>query len=497
MKKDILLNIIITFIIGILGFIVNNIFGEYLGSDSLGLMRLFTQLVGFLNLAELGVGTTASYSLYKPLEEKNIKKINIIMGSLDKIYNKIAIIIIIVGILFGFYLPFFIKEVNSKVIYLYWALYVLNTSFSYLFAKYISLFNANQEYRVVRKIQGLSKIITTIFQIITLIYLKSFVLFIILMILENIISFVFYKKYYKDKYNYITESQEFDFQLIKDIKNIFCHKIGSVIINNTDYILISKFLSVTIIAIYSSYLMVYQMLLLILGIITPVIRPRIGRFIVLNTKFNIYIYWKKYYVVYLYVIGIICIVSLKLYNPFIMLWMGEEYLLTTETVILILINLYITVTKRLIEIFKFNSGFFDDKYAPLLESLLNLIISLGLIKKIGLNGVILGTVVSNLIISDIVKPILVYKKCFDRTYKDFLYDNFYYKLLSFTSMFLSYKLINLKFEHVYLYNWVDFFKFGVLFSSLSIVSSLFIFMFDKEFRELLRLLKINLIKGKK
>lgn len=153
-------------------------------------------MIAYLSLAELGLGTASTYVLYKPLAEKNLEKINIVVSTIESIYKKIALFVLIVGLVLNPIIPFFIKDSSlTKDIYLYWSLYVLNTSLSYGFAKYSVLFTANQEFEIVRIIQGISRIISQGLQILILLKYQSFVGFIFLLILENIVQYIFYKNY--------------------------------------------------------------------------------------------------------------------------------------------------------------------------------------------------------------------------------------------------------------------------------------------------------------
>ena len=229
MSKDLKLNLFITIGVGVLGFIVNRYFAKYMGVDTLGLMKLFTQMVAYLSIVDLGISNASAYALYKPLLEKNESKINLVVSTIDSFYKKIAFSILFIGIIITFFLTFFIKLESYGIrIYIYWLLYVTNTCIGYTFAKYPILFTANQEYSFVRKVQGLGKIIFQILQILFLIKIQSFTLFIFIMILENLYSYYFYSKHYKNKYNYIKKVKEKDKSIVKDMKNLFWHKIGTL-----------------------------------------------------------------------------------------------------------------------------------------------------------------------------------------------------------------------------------------------------------------------------
>lgn len=483
--KDLQLNLFTTLGTGILSFVVNKYFMVYMGLNTLGLMKLFTQMIAYLSLVDLGISNAASYALYKPLLDKNIDRISLIISTIDSFYKKIAIIIVLIGILTSFSLPYFIKIDSYGIkIYLYWMLYVLNTSISYIFAKYSILFTANQEYRFVRKVQGIGKIIFQIFQILSLIKIQSFLFFILIMILENLYNYYFYNKHYKNKYIYIKIVKERDKKIIKDMKNIFWHKLGTLVIHNTDYIILSKFISLSIVGIYSSYLIVYQMLMTIINILTSVLTPKIGVFIVKKNENRIYEYWRELYSIYVFIATVLIICTYNLILPFINLWLGDKFILSKLTVVLILINLFINLIRGITDLFKNSCGFFEDIYVPALESIINLIFSLILVQKIGLNGVIIGTVISNVTIILLLKPILVFKKCFAKNAIEYLIDSGKLFFLSGISIFFIMIILqNTNINSMIIQNWKEFMIKSILVGSVSTLVIFMIFMTDTYFRK--------------
>ncbi|WP_432205325.1 lipopolysaccharide biosynthesis protein (plasmid) [Cetobacterium somerae] len=485
LKNGLKINLIITLATSFLSFLTNKYFSEYMGAETLGLMRLFTQIIAYLNLADMGIGVASAYSLYKPLSEKNEYQVNLVISTVDYFYKRIAILILTIGLFFNLFLHKLI-ETNSYgyLLYIYWSLYVLNTAVSYVYAKYSILFTANQEYEKVRLIQGSGRVIFQILQIICLIKLQSFLFFIIVMILENLYLFLFYHRHYESNYN-IKKVKGIDKNIIKDSKNLFWHKLGGVIVFNTDYIVLSKFTSLVTIAIYSSYLIVYQMLITLIGILSNVLTPIIGKFVAENEKKDIYIKWQEMYVFYFYISTIFIICTYNLIIPFVKLWLGEEYILPNLTVILILINLFIQMTRGVTETFKMAEGFFDDTYAPFLESGLNLIFSIVLVQKIGLDGVIIGTIISNVVVILILKPILVFKRCFEKSGLEYLKISGIYFFLTGISIVLCQLLM----EKILLNNigsWLDWIFKSSLVGIISLFVVTIVFLLDGKFRKILK-----------
>ena len=418
MKKEVLLNFIFTFITSALGFMQNKYFIQYMGLETLGMMKLFTQFLAYLNIIEMGLGSASAFALYKPLAEKNYKSTSIVVNTIEDIYNKIAILLMALGALCIPIIPFFMKiSTFSNEIYFYWILYVLNTVLTYLFIKYVILFTANQEFLYVRIVQSISKFLFQLLQIFCIIKYHSFFVYIILLIIDNLTQWIFFRFHYKKKYSFIVKTKERFDGIKNDIKNLFWHKIGGLVVFNTDLILISKFTSLEIVGIYASYQMIIQTLKTIVDILTNVLSPKIGTFIAQHNKTEIYESFKKFNIFYCFIATIFTYCLYILINHFVILWLGRIILLSNFTIKLICFNLWVNLFRWILEKFKEGTGFFDDIKSPILESIRNLVISVGLGIKLGLDGVIIGTITSNIIVILIYKPILVFERCFDKDWK--------------------------------------------------------------------------------
>ena len=486
MKKEILLNFIFTFVTSILGFIQNKYFVEYMGIETLGMMKLFTQLLAYLNIIEMGLGNASTFALYKPLADKNYNKLSIIVSTIENIYNKIAISLLVLGFLCAPVLSFFMEVNNfSNRIYFYWILYVLNTVLTYLFVKYIILFTANQEFLYVRTIQSCSIILFKIVQIFFIIKYHSFFVYIILLIIDNLTQWIFFKFHYKKKYSFIIKTKEKFSGIKNDIKNLFWHKIGGLVVFNTDLILISKFTSLEIVGIYASYQMIISVLKTIVDILTNVLSPKIGNFIAKHTKIEIYNNFKKINIFYCFISTIFTYCMYVLINSFVTLWLGKTMLLNNFTIGLVCFNLLINLFRGILDRFKEGAGFFDDIKTPILESIINLLVSIILGLKMGLDGVIIGTIASNIIVILIYKPILVFERCFDKDWKEYItvYGN--YLILVILSLG-SLNFITKPFIQENITSWLSWIIYAIKISSISLIVITFIFLLNKDFRNLLR-----------
>ncbi|WP_300363913.1 oligosaccharide flippase family protein [Fusobacterium sp.] len=482
MKKEIIINFVITFLANAMLFIQNKYFIQYIGIESLGVMKLFSQLLAYLNIVEMGLGSASTFALYSPLVKKDYKKISIVTNTIEDIYNKIAILLLGLGFLSIPFLKFFMKTSNfSNNIYFYWILYVLNTVSTYLFIKYIILFTANQEFLYVRIVQTSSRFIFQIIQILCIVKFGSFYIFIILLIVDNISQWVIFKIHYRKKYYFIEKTKE-KFEGIKsDIKNLFWHKVGGLVVFNTDLILISKFSFLEIVGIYASYQMIFQVLGTLINVITNVLNPKIGKFIAQNDKDNIYIKFKSINILYCLISTILTCCLYVLIDTFIKLWLKEVPLLSDFTLKLMCLNVWVNLFRGILESFKTGAGFFDDIKSPIIESVINLIISIILGVKLGLDGVIIGTIISNIIVILIYKPILVFERCFNKDWKEYVkvYGN--YLILVLLSI-VSLNIVIKPFIKENINSWFSWIIYAIKISSISFIVIFTVFLLNKDFR---------------
>lgn len=486
MKKELIINCIFTIFTSMLGFIQNKYFIKYMGIDILGIMKLFSQFLAYLNIVEMGLGSASAFALYKPLAEKNYKQISVVVNTIENIYNKIAILIMGLGVCCIPLIPFFIeKTALGNKIYLYWILYVFNTVSTYLYIKYIILFTANQEFIYVRIIQSTSKILFQILQIFFIVKYQSFFIFIILLILDNLAQFIFFKIHYQKNYSYIIKTKEKYDGIKTDIKNLFWHKVGGLVVFNTDLLLISKFVSLEIVGIYASYQMVLSTINIVIGIITGIISPKIGKYSSISKKEEIYNLFKKINILFLGLGIFLTFSTYKLLDSFIALWIGKEFIFSTITTVLILVNIFINIVRKVLDIFKEVNGYFDDIQSPILESIINLVTSLILGYRYGLNGIIIGTIVSNVIVIMIYKPILVFKRCFDQDWREYIKVYGSYLILTLLSLIILNVVIN-PFLRDNINTWIDWIVYAVIISIISIISIFIVFLLNKEFREIVR-----------
>jgi O-antigen/teichoic acid export membrane protein len=189
--------------------------------------------------------------------------------------------------------------------------------------------------------------------------------------------------------------KEFTKEINRRIRDLFTAKLGTTIVNSADTIVISTFLGLTVLAIYQNY---YLIMISIIGIITILLgscTAGIGHGLITETLEKNYEDFKKFFYMEVWVAGICVCCLLNMYQPFMILWMGENNLLSSECVILLCLYFYLYVLNHFMAMYKDAAGMWhEDRFRPLVAALTNLALNLILVQFIGLYGILISTVLA-------------------------------------------------------------------------------------------------------
>ncbi|PSU31834.1 lipopolysaccharide biosynthesis protein [Photobacterium phosphoreum] len=403
----------------LLSFGYRTIFINVLGVEYLGISAFFLNILMMLSLGELGIGQAISFSLYKPLLNNDKKKINALMNFYKKAYFIIGLIILLFAVLFSPFIHYFLKtSVNPLDVYIIFSLYVAQSSLSYFWGYKRTLLIADQlAYKIV-PITAISKILEVISMILILVITKSFIFTLTIQLIVKLLENIIVNYYIDKKYKYLgnkTESiDDKELRIIKkNVKAMLFHKLGDFSVNGTDNIIISTFIGITVLGIYSNYAMLISMVLSFLVVIFNSAGASFGSII---AEGNIYESERKFRVFNLLGYWLFGFSSISLYvllDPFITVWIGNKYLMTSSVVILISLNFFISGIRIPIGIVKSSGGIYSqDKYLPIIQGVINLILSLIFVNLWGVEGVLIATLLSSIIAPNWYRPYIVYKFLF-------------------------------------------------------------------------------------
>ncbi len=453
-SKNSLKNAIVAFVMNIvtilIGFVSQKIFLNILGTEYLGINGLFSNIVSMLGIVELGIGSAIIYNLYKPIAEKNIEQIKSLMLFYKTSYRFIAVIISMLGLLIIPFLGMIVGETtineNINVIYI---LFLMDIIASYLLAYKRSILYANQKSYIINIVHILYLLIMNITQIFILYTTKNYILYLIIKIicriLENIVITIIASK----KYKYIKEKNvtKLEKNVRKDIftkvKGLVYHKIGNFVVLGTDNIIISSFLGVTTVGLYSNYNLIIQALINLFSQVFSSITASVGNLLVEeNTSKSYTIYKNELFLnswIYAFAsAGLLCIIE-----PFIKVWIGEQFILPFGVLVTLVVNFYFSGMRGTNGTFKEAAGiFYEDRHMPILESITNIVASIILVNIFGLAGVFMGTIISNFVLLFYGYPKYTYKPLFKRTYKQYINDYIPYIFVAGISVFVTYLIVS-------------------------------------------------------
>lgn len=476
--KKSLLNIIynfsFSFINIFLSFFSRTVFLNVFTAEYLGLTTLVTNIIGVLSIMELGVASAIGYSLYKYLIDENHKKINELIKFIKITYSIVGILILIIGILIvPFFNIIFKTNIDNLIIYSTYFLFLITTVISYFITYKQVLATADQNSYIITRTSGIIKIVKTITQIGLVLTFESFFLWILIESTFNITSYILINKRISEKYKWLNIKINKNYRILLkenrdvliNLKNIIFHRIASVILYQTDTILISILLSVTQVASYANYMLIITQLTMLVGQIFNSFTASIGNLIANGNNVRSFNIFKQLFHLEFY-IGICLSYSLfKMINPFIELWIGNEYWLSYTFVFVLTINFFIGITRQIVGAFKNGYGIFWDVFAPIIEGIINLVISVYLAINYGITGILIGTLVSLIIVIVGWQPYILYKQGFKQPFIKHIVMYAKLLILSLVSIFIIEKVIRIESVLNFLSienQYIDFFISGII-----------------------------------
>ena len=432
----------------------------------MGLTGTLYNLLSFLNIVELGIGTTIGYVLYKPLFENNQQKINEIISVFGYMYRWVGIIILIAGIILSLFLPLIFPHTpfNFPIIYLAYYAFLASSLIGYFINYKQTLLSADQKNYVVTAYFQTGNIVKIIIQMISAYYTCNYYLWIAIEFIFGIIySFIlnwkinivypWLKSEIKDGKQLLKKYPE----IIKLTKQVFVHKLGGIAQFQITPFLVYAFVSLQTVAFYGNYTILFDKIKQILANVLGGSCASVGNLIAEQNRSKILnVYWELF-TIRVFFIGISIFVLYHCIPEFITLWLGKEYLLSNTALILILTTFSLNIIRGTSDEFINGYGLFSDIYSPFIEIIIFLISSLVGGYYWGLEGLLSGNIISTFLVIYCWKPYFLFSRGFkEPIWKYWL--NFikyiFYTCISFILAVLSIEWIKL--EMTFSSPWINF-----------------------------------------
>lgn len=430
--KNVSFSLICQIAILVCSFISRTIFIRVLGSSYLGISGLFTNILSVLSIADLGFDTAIIYSMYKPIADKNITKISALMSFYKKIYLIIGTIIGVIGIALIPFLKYFVNLSNDiDNVTLYYVLYLLNTVLTYFLANRVAIITADQKAYIIKKYTLCFKIIQTILEIAILLLFKNFLIYLIIQILCTFLTNLYGALKAKKMYPFLKENTKEKLptkekkKIFSDVKSMFIYKIGGIILNNTDNILISILVSTEMVGYYGNYTMIITAVTTMATLVFSSLTASVGNLNVKGSLEKKEQVFNKIDFLANWIYGFCSISIVVLANPFIELMWGKEYAINILVPLAAVINFEIVGLLHPMRLYRETTGVFREiKYIFMWTSLLNLILSifLGTVfssPELKLFGIIVATAIARIMTTVWFEPKKIFNSCFKKSSVDY------------------------------------------------------------------------------
>ncbi|WP_058301201.1 lipopolysaccharide biosynthesis protein [Gorillibacterium timonense] len=408
-------------IITALSFISRSVFIATLGIEYLGVNGLFTSILAMLSLAEAGIGASIIYNLYKPVAENDQEQINVLMKLYRKAYLVIALVVGLLGLSFMPFLGFFVKDAQVDHLYLIFGIFLINTVAPYLFQSKLSFLNVNQKSYVVTAAYSVSSILSTSLKIAILYYTHNYILFLVVDCLLTLSTSLFLSRMVDRKYpflkNPVTGKLDPDTRhsIIRNVKAIVLQNIGGYFVFGADSLIISSFVSLAAVGLYSNYKMLIDISRTFVNQVFNNMYHSVGNLVAKESTDKVYSVYNATMLVNFWLYSLFAILLYVLIDPFITVWIGPKFLMGHGALVLMLLVFFERGMRNSISTVKTTAGIFhEDRFAPLIQAGVNLAAALVLVQWMGIAGVFLGSLIGSLAVPFWYTPHLVYKKVFLR-----------------------------------------------------------------------------------
>lgn len=431
----------------ILGFITRTVLIKVLGSEYLGLNSLYSSILQVLNFAELGFGSAIVFSMYKPIANNDKKTICALMNLYKKVYRIVGIVIAVIGLAIVPFLENIIKgtppsDINIYVLYL---IYLFGTVSSYwLFAYKNVLINAHQRNDIGSNLNSIINIIKSIVQIVFVILAKNYYLFVIMIPIASITGNIICAGIVDKKYPEYKPEGKLSKEEIRDIKKrvygLMTQKICGTTRNSFDSIFLSAFNGLSTVGIYNNYYSIMSYVQVFLSIITSSITASVGNSIATESVEKNYNDMMKFNFMYMWISGWCTVCMLCLYQPFVKIWMGTDYMFPFYIVIFLCIYFYMLRAGDIRYTYMSAAGiWWEGKSKYVIETILNISLNYFLGKYFGVGGIILATVISLFLVNFLLITGILYKNYFKRySQKEFFINHLIYALTTILACGVTY-----------------------------------------------------------
>ena len=482
----------------LLTFVGRQIFLQVLSVEYLGMNRLYGDIISMLSLADLGLMTAMSYSFYKPLAEQDEDKISALIGFYRTLYNIIATVVAVVGVLITPFLRYIINlETDIPYLEVYYLMTLSHTVISYLFVYKSTIITADQKSRVVSKYSMWTSIIIMLIQMVVLLTTRNYMVYSLVPIFGTLANNLIISRKANDLYPFIKKKVQLDTQdkreIFSNIRSVFIYKVASTIFTGSDNIFISSIVGTAVVGVYANYRLAVTNLAALAFMVFTSLTPSIGNLIAKEPPAKRLEVFRLMQTASYWLGGFFSFCLFFMLDDFVTLWLGSSYLFDMPTKIAILVNFYLSITLYPIIAFREATGIYQKtKYVMLAAAVMKIILSIIFGRLWGLMGIVSATTVSKLLTYAWYEPKVLFHDYFEDRADSYLYGH----IINFTMVTVCIVFVHLAFPWAESSGWLEWIFKGVVYTVG--INALFFLRYFKtpEFRNVLEKVKEILKKTK-
>lgn len=491
-------NLLFYFLSLFLTFFSRKIFLDNLGAEFIGLTGTLNNILGYLNLSELGISACIGYFLFKPLQTNNRKEIQDILSLLGYLYNWIGSIIFVGAIVISLFFPIIFSNAELSLSIIYFAFYsFLGSSLIGYFINYKQiLLGADQKNYLVAIYYQSANLVKLGLQIYLAYHFKNLYVWVAVEFLFGILGCIILNWKINKEYPWlrVNKRQGKLFlkqypEIITKTKQVFIHKIKDFVLVKSDELFIFLFVSLKMVAYYGNYMIIISKLISLFSAMTGSVGASVGNLVAEGNKDRMLkVFWEYTTIQH----TIAATLSFSLYaflESFISHWLGTEYIMDNRILILLVLYIYITNSRNSIDSFNYAHGLYADVWSAWAELIINVSVTIICSFKWGIIGILLGKIASLIPIIIIWKPYYLFTSGFKEHVKTYWLGVIRNYVISAIAIGIS--LYGLRFIPINPYhsiwNWISYSAIGIaIFLTLDLSATL---LFAKGARDCLYRIK--------
>ena len=408
----------------LLAFFSRRVFLDCLGAEFIGLTDMLSNIMSFLSVAELGIGMSIVYFLYKPLQEDNHEKINEVVSMLAYLYRCIGFLIGGAGLLVSLFFPWWFSDISTGLPLVYFAFYsfLAMSMTGYIFNYRQLLVSANQRQYLVHSYFQTISLLQSLTQIVLALLFRNLYVWVVVGLVYTVIGCILFNRRINREYPWLKIDLKAGRQnlkrypeVLKKTRQIFVQRINDFVLNRCDAIFVGWFVSVTQVAFYGNYTMIIYKLIFLVNILSDGLRAGVGNLLAEGNEQNtMKVFWELVAVRFFIMGGVIFSLLLGI-QGFITCWLGAQYQLSTLIVYLLVLHLFFYLQDAAVLIFINGAGLYQDVWATWTSFIITISVTLLLGPHLGIAGILIGKISSLLVINVFWKPYFLFSQGFHKS----------------------------------------------------------------------------------